>query len=168
MISSSGTGPVIKVGMAQFRVAMAPARMMTMALGSCVGIVIYDPKLRLGGLAHIMHPSREKVKNNSNRAKFVDSAVELMVSMMFKNGARKERLEAKIFGGARMFEHIKGSLGVAQIGDANIEAAREQLSSRNIPLVAECVGGSIGRTITLDLSDGSVTVRDSHGGEESF
>ena len=168
MVSNSGADLIIKVGMAQFRVAMAPVKMMTMALGSCVGIVLYDPKLRLGGLAHVMHPNRDKVKNNTNRAKFVDSAIELMFSMLLKKGARKGRLEAKIFGGAKMFGHISQRLGVTQIGDKNVEAAREHLLRRKIPIVAECVGGSTGRTIMFDLSDGTVKVKSSHGGEESF
>jgi chemotaxis protein CheD len=166
MVCIRETGPVAKIGMAQFRVGTAPMKMVTMALGSCVGIVIYDAARRIGGLAHVMHPSRERVRNNSNRAKFVDTAVELMIARMLKNGANKNRMTAKIFGGARMFEHITGADGIIQIGDANIEAARGELASRGIPVVAERVGGACGRTVLFDLSDGSVRVRDSHDNEE--
>ncbi len=116
----------------------------------------------------MMHPNRDKVKNNLNRAKFVDTAIELMVAKILKEGARKERLWAKIFGGARMFQHVTGSQGVIQIGDANVAATREQLTKRGIPIVAESVGGTMGRTIMFDVSDGSVLMKDSLNNEEIF
>ncbi len=166
MVCIRETGPVVKIGMAQFRVGTAPMRMVTMALGSCVGIVLYDAGRRSGALAHVMHPSRKMVKNNSNRAKFVDTAVELMIGRMVKNGARIDRIVAKIFGGARMFGHVTGIQGMIQIGEANIDAARRELQALGIPVVAERVGGTSGRTVLFDLSDGSVTVRDSHNNEE--
>ena len=168
MRCSSEAGPIIKVGMAQFRVGIAPMKMITMALGSCVGIVIYDEIAGLGGLAHVMHPSRNRVKNNLNRAKFVDTAIELMVAKILEEGARKKRLKAKIFGGARMFQHVTGSQGVIQIGDDNVAATREQLARRGIPVVAESVGGTMGRTIMFDVSDGSVLMKDSLSNEEIF
>jgi len=116
----------------------------------------------------VMHPSRDKVKNNLNRAKFVDTAIELMITKILKEGARKGRLIAKIFGGARMFQHITGCHGVIQIGDANVAATRECLASHRIPIVAENVGGTTGRTIMFDVSDGSVQVKDSLNNEEIF
>ncbi len=168
MIGSRGTGTLIKVGMAQFRVASSPARMMTFALGSCVGIVLYDPVSKIGGLAHVMHPNSEKVRNNVNRAKFVDTAVELMLSRMAKKGAMRTRIEAKIFGGAKMFQSVKASPCVMQIGEENVNATREELTRRNIPIVAESTGGTKGRTIIFDLTSGRVTVKDAQSKEEKF
>lgn len=168
MISSRGTGILIKVGMAQFKVAVAPARMMTFALGSCVGIVLYDPISKIGGLAHVMHPSSERVQNNVNRAKFVDTAVEMLLSRMAKKGARRNRIEAKIFGGAKMFQSISASPGVMQIGEENVKATRAELAGRNIPVVAESIGGTKGRTIIFDLTSGRVTVKDAQSKEEKF
>jgi len=168
MISSREAGTLIKVGMAQFKVAMAPARIMTFALGSCVGIVLYDPVSKIGGLAHIMHPSSERVQNNVNRAKFVDTAVELMLSRMAKKGANRSRIEAKVFGGARMFQAISASPGVMQIGEENVKATRAELEGRNIPIVAESTGGTKGRTIVFDITSGRVTVKDAQNKEEKF
>ena len=168
MIGSSETGPVIKVGMAQYRVATPPASMMTVALGSCLGLILYDPVTRVGGLAHVMHPSRERVRNNVNRAKFVDTAIDLMLSRMSKKGAARARITAKIFGGAQMFGHVTGSRGVIQIGRANVDAARRELAERKIPIVADATGGSKGRTLLFDLSDGSVRTRDAGGKEEIY
>lgn len=133
--------------------------MTTLALGSCLGIVLYEPTTRIGALAHAMHPRRARVKNNANRAKFVDSVLPLLLDGMARRGARRERIVAKLFGGARMFESYAGNAGVMQIGDENVAVAREALAGMGIPIVAECVGGGSGRTIALDLSNGSVVVR---------
>ena len=109
------------------------------------------------------------MKSNANRAKFVDSAVHLMIDRMIKRGACKERITAKIFGGARMFDHVVGnSRGVMQIGEKNIEAARRELQHIGIPIIAECVGGARGRTIIFDISDGSVCVKDAFEYEEIY
>ena len=158
----------MKIGLAQFRVAKAPMTMVTMALGSCLGIVLYDETTDIGGLAHVMHPKRELVKNNANKAKFVDSAIVLMLGRMIKRGARRERIVAKIFGGAKMFKNVSGSPGVLQIGEKNILAAREKLAELDIPIVAADVGGNQGRTIRFDVSDGTVLLRDARGGERIY
>lgn len=168
MVCIERSGPLVKVGMAQLRVGAAPMEMMTMALGSCLGLVLYDEEVRIGGLAHAMHPLRNNVKSNANRAKFVDSAISLMVDRMVKRGARKERLMAKIFGGARMFDHVRGDRGVLQIGEKNIVAARKELQHIGIPIIAECVGGSRGRTIIFNVSDGTVRVKDAYDNEEIY
>jgi len=168
MIGSRGTGTLVKVGMAQFRVEAAPARMMTFALGSCVGIVLYDPVAKIGGLAHVMHPSSKRVQNNVNRAKFVDTAVELMLSRMAKKGAQRSRIVAKIFGGAKMFQSISTSHGVMQIGEENVKATKAELAGRNIPVVAESTGGEKGRTVFFDVASGKVTVKDAQGKQERF
>lgn len=160
--------PLVKVGMAQFRVGTAPMKMMTMALGSCLALVLYDEESRVGGLAHAMHPWRSGVKSNANKAKFVDSAIILMVDRMAKRGARRERFTAKIFGGAKMFDHVRGDRGVLQIGEKNIVAARKELQRIGIPIIAECVGGSKGRTILFDVSNGTVFVKDAYDNEEIY
>ena len=166
MVCDSGTGMIVKVGMAQFRIGVAPMRMYTMALGSCLGIVIHDRVEQMGSLAHVMHPSRNQVKNNSNPAKFVDSAIDLMVERMVRCGAKKRRLTAKLFGGAQMFKHITGSENLIQVGLRNIEAAREVLRSYNIPVIAESVGGTTGKTILFRIDNGSVYVCDAFDNEE--
>jgi chemotaxis protein CheD len=159
---------MVKVGVAQYRVAQAPAHMMTLALGSCLGIVLHDPAAEIGALAHAMHPWRERVKNNANRAKFVDSVIPVVVVRMVKWGARRDRIVAKIFGGARMFDAYKNCQGILQIGDENIVAARDVFGRIGIPVVAESVGGTSGRTIFFDVSDGSVSVRYVNGNEEIY
>ena len=159
MAVDGGTRQVITVGVAQYRIGKTPEAMMTLALGSCLGIVLFDETTGIGALAHAMHPRRAQVKNNANRAKFIDSVLPIIVDGMVRCGARRERIVAKIFGGARMFESSAGVAGVLQIGDENIAAARAGLEMIGIPIVGECVGGARGRTIVFDLSNGSVAVR---------
>jgi chemotaxis protein CheD len=168
MTRNQTVGPLVKVGMAQFRVGAAPLRIITMALGSCLGLVLYDPEACIGALAHAMHPRRDRVRSNEDTAKFVDSVIGAMLERMLKLGARRELITAKIFGGARMFDHVAGSPGVLQIGEKNVVTAREELKRLGIPILAECVGGTKGRTILFDVSDGSVRVRDALDNEEMY
>ena len=162
------TGPLVRIGLAQFRVAKAPMTMVTMALGSCLGVVLYDETTNIGGLAHVMHPKRDLVKNNMNKAKFVDSAISLMLNRMVKRGANRDKVVAKIFGGARMFKNVKGSPGVLQIGEKNAESARKTLAELGIPIVAADIGGNQGRTISFNVSDGSVLLRDAYDNERVY
>ena len=145
--------PLVKVGVAEHFVGRAPMRIMTMALGSCLGIVLFDPISCVGALAHAMHPRRELVRNRANSSKFVDTVVELMISRMVRMGADKENIVAKIFGGARMFDSISGAKGVLQIGSENVKSAREALASYSIPIVAEDVGGTRGRKVLIGCEE---------------
>ncbi len=156
------------MGLAEYRIGKAPERLMTMALGSCLGIILYDGKIRLGAMAHVMHPRRDSVKNNRNMAKFVDTAIALMLGKMVREGANLKGTVAKLFGGAEMFGDVKGCRGVIQIGSANVKAARAELNALRIPIVSECVGGNRGRTIVLDTTDGSVLVQDAYCNEEIY
>lgn len=158
----------MKVNIAQCRIAKSPARLMTMALGSCLGITLYDAVACVGALAHVMHPKRGRVRNNISRAKFVDTAIEMMIDGMLKRRASNSCIVAKIFGGARMFNNVVGSRSLIQIGEDNVAEARVRLKEANIPIVAESVGGSKGRTIIFDLSDGSVHLRDAHNREAVY
>ncbi|MDZ7859099.1 MAG: chemotaxis protein CheD [Candidatus Krumholzibacteriota bacterium] len=155
-----------KVMMGRYKTASAPDKMQTIALGSCVGVTLYDKKEKIGALAHVMLPSWKRVSNNKNRERFADSVIKLMVKDLSDSGADTQDLTAKIFGGARMFDHITGSKGAFSVGDSNIIAVKNELARVGVPITVERVGGRKGRTITFDLSDGRVLVRDSNGNEE--
>lgn len=131
----------------------------TIGLGSCVGIAIYDPKMRVGGLAHAMLPK----SNGHKTAKYVDSAIEIMIENLSSLGCERKNMVAKFTGGAQIFKHL--TLESLRIGDRNIEAVRETLRSYGIRIVSEDVGGSLGRTIYFFVSDGRLLVRYSNGDE---
>ena len=106
---------MIKVGMADLNICKSPDTITTLGLGSCIGIAIWDPVTKIGGLAHIMLPDSTKIRNNSNIAKFADTGIEELVKRMVRAGASKPRMVAKIAGGAKMFE-VSGSDGIGSIG----------------------------------------------------
>lgn len=152
------------MGMADLKLAKAPDKLITAGLGSCIGICIYDRSLKLGCLAHIMLPSSQNAKNNQNRAKFADSAIELVLEEMEKQGARRSRLLAKIAGGAQMFK-FSGESDIMKIGQRNAVAVEENLEKHKISLVAKDVGGNYGRTITFAPESGELLIRTIGHGE---
>lgn len=151
-------GKVIKVGMADLNVCRFPDQLTTLGLGSCVGIVLYDPITKIGGLAHAMLPDSKLISNNQNIAKFVDTGFEKLIDDMISMGASKSRLKAKLAGGAQMF-NFSSNNELMKIGQRNVIAAKEALQKHRIPLLAEETGKNYGRTIILDTENGDLTVK---------
>lgn len=151
-------GKVIKVGMADLSTAKEPDILTTLGLGSCVGIALYDPSTKVGGLAHIMLPDSKQIKNNENKAKFADTAIEVLVQAMIKKGARKNRIVAKIAGGAHMFE-FKNMDDMMRIGTRNVNAVVQILNEIHIPIIAQDVGKNYGRTVELHTLTGVFRVK---------
>ena len=89
-------GNVIKVGMADLNICKSPDMITTLGLGSCVGITLYDPVTKIGGLAHVMLPDSTQIRNNSNIAKFADTGIDELLRRVVAAGADKKRLVAKI------------------------------------------------------------------------
>lgn len=143
-------GNVVKVGMADYKIAKGPDSLITLGLGSCIGIVIYDKAKQIAGMAHIMLPSSEEIKNNSNKMKFADTCLDMMMADLLKANVTKSALKAKIAGGAQMFS-ISLKSDTLNIGKRNAMAVKEKLKSLNIPIVAEDILGNNGRTITFDI-----------------
>lgn len=146
---------LINVGIADMAIAVSPNTLRTI-LGSCIGTCIYDPKLKIGGMSHIMLPSSKKPSNNLK--KYADTAIPLMIDEMIKLGAQKERLVAKLAGGATMFKHSENSL-MGEIGKNNIVSVREILAVMKIPVLSEEVGGDFGRTIDFYLETGELKIK---------
>ena len=109
---------IIKVGMADLKTCVSPDGVTTLGLGSCVGIALRDPVTKIGGLAHIMLPDSTAIRNaNQNVAKFADTGIEELVLQMEKLGAKRNRIVAKIAGGAAMF--MTNRSDVVQVGRRN-------------------------------------------------
>lgn len=149
---------MIIVGMADLNVTKHPGALTTLGLGSCVGITLYDPVVKVAGLAHIMLPSSKAIKNNSNVAKFADSAMVKLVNEMIRLGASRSRLVAKIAGGAQMFA-FNSTDKALRIGDQNVEATVKILNVLNIPILAQHTGDNYGRTIEIYTDDGRLVVK---------
>lgn len=151
-------GEVVKVGMADLKIASSPDLLTTLGLGSCIGLTLYDPVAKIGGLVHYMLPDSTKLKNNTNIAKFGDTGIKELYRLVIEQGASKRRLVAKIAGGAKMFE-VSGLSNVGHVGERNAEAAKEVLKELGIPLVAEDTGLNYGRTVVLDCETGEFVIK---------
>jgi chemotaxis protein CheD len=139
------------VGIGQAAMAAGPGRLTTI-VGSCIAIALYSPRLRLGMLSHAVLPRSSGATQYP--AKFADTAVSHMLSVLAQHGATPGGLIAKIAGGACMF----GDGKFMQIGETNVQAAHEALAAADIRIVGQHVGGNAGRRISFDLATGSVTV----------
>ncbi len=151
-------GNVIKVGMADLNICKAPDTITTLGLGSCIGLTLYDPVTKVGGMVHYMLPDSTKVSNNSNKAKFADTGIDELLRKVVAAGANKSRLVAKIAGGARMFE-VSGLSDVGNIGARNAEAAKAILKKYGIRLIAEDTGLNYGRTVELHCDTGEFYIK---------
>jgi chemotaxis protein CheD len=149
---------LVKVGMADLKVVRFPDGLTTLGLGSCVGICVFDPTTRIAGMAHIMLPSSKAIKNNSNEAKFADTAIIKMVGEMVGMGANRSRLFAKIAGGSQMFA-ISSNNDTMKVGLRNAEAVKSILGDMGIPIKAEDTGGNYGRTIEFYTENGSLLIK---------
>lgn len=157
-IHSLAIKQIIKVGMADLKVSPHPSVLVTLGLGSCVGVALYDPTSRILGLAHIMLPSSLQARNRDNVAKFADTAVKKLVSDMIETGASRKYIIAKIAGGAQMFA-LSNSSYIMRIGERNVEAVKKKLNEYDIRIVSEDTGGNYGRTIELYSEDGRLVVK---------
>jgi chemotaxis protein CheD len=147
----------ITIRMAEFKVAHNPTILSTIGVGSCVAITLFDQQARIGGLAHAMLPDSSQARADVNPLRFVDKAIDAVLGAMLSLGCEKERIVAKIFGGASMFSNMLG------IGAQNVEAAKEKLKKERLSVVAEDTGGTHGRSIWFDTHDGTVVVGSVNG-----
>lgn len=147
----------IKVKISDYKIAVHPDSLITIALGSCIGIAIYDPKTKVGGLSHIMLPDSTMFKAPYKVEKFADLAIPQMVSEIRKQ-TQNNKLVAKIAGGANMFQFSSQGEGES-IGERNAKAVITCLNDLQIPILGQHIGGNIGRTMMVDLDDFKVKVR---------
>jgi len=132
--------------------------LVTLGLGSCVAIMLHDPQTRTGAMAHVLLPSTSLARDLTNRAKFPETAVPLLIERLKALGADPRRLVAKLAGGARMFSQLV-TPGTIQMGDRNVLASRSALRAASIPVIREAVGGERGRSVRFYVQDGRVEIR---------
>ncbi|NLJ33621.1 MAG: chemotaxis protein CheD [Firmicutes bacterium] len=157
----------VRVAMADLQVVKAPLVLITIGLGSCVGVTLYDPIMKIGGMAHIMLPYQQKNSAGGKPGKYADSAVPYLLQELLHLGAVEKRIEAKLAGGAQMFPS-KGKRGndILRVGERNVEATLEALKKARIRIVAQDTGGNHGRTLEFATLTGSLRVKTIAHGEK--
>ena len=147
-----------RVGIADLNVVSPPDSLITIGLGSCVGIALYDRSKKIAGLAHIMLPDSNSFKDVKAPYKFADLAIPILIKKMESMGCRKINIRAKIAGGASMFNFSDKNM-VSEIGKRNAEAVKKKLKEEGIPIDGEHVGGHKGRTMSIDSNTGDVYIK---------
>lgn len=149
---------MVRVGMADMNTCTSPDVITTLGLGSCVGIVLYDPAKKIAGMVHVMLPDSMEIIHNENKAKFADTGITTLLDKMIQQGAVKSRIIAKIAGGAQMFGFHNVS-DLLRVGEKNVEATKLQLQKLKIPILAEDTGANYGRTIEFYPETGELLVK---------
>ncbi|WP_300268191.1 chemotaxis protein CheD [uncultured Flavonifractor sp.] len=145
------------VGIADMKMARQDGMLITYALGSCIGICLYDPLIRLAALVHIMLPLNMETGRTSP-LKYADTGICETLRQMEARGGARARITAKIAGGARMFE-VAGNGNLGNIGQRNIESTHLVLRREGIQLLREDVGGTVARTLLFDAATGQACIR---------
>jgi chemotaxis protein CheD len=146
------------VDIADMKISKNPGdTLITYSLGSCVGVSIYDPAIRLGGMIHCMLPlskvDREKAKNRPYM--FVDTGMQLMLTKLYEAGLRKARAVVNVAGGSQVLD----SQGVFKIGERNFTVLRKILWKNGLLMHVQEVGGNASRTISLDVGTGRFSIK---------
>ena len=147
----------VTVGIADMKMLQWDGELITYALGSCIGICLYDPNVKLAALIHIMLPINMET-GRKNTMKYADTGIKETLRQLEAHGARKSRLVAKIAGGAKMFE-VSGNSNLGNIGQRHIESVRMNLRREGIHIVSENVGGTVARTLSFFPATGQGQIR---------
>ena len=148
----------VTVGIADMKILQFQGELITYALGSCIGICLYDPNVKLAALVHIMLPINMEA-GRKNTMKYADTGIRETLKQMEARGARRARMTAKIAGGAKMFELANGHNSLGNIGQRNIESVRLNLRREGVRITSENVGGSVARTLSFFPATGQGQIR---------
>ena len=152
---------VANVGIADYKIIKSPDQIMTVGLGSCCGVVIYDEINKIAGLVHILLSESKVERTLTNRAKFADTGITLLYEELRKKGANPRFMKAKMAGGAHMFNFTLTN------GEKNVKVCKETLFKLRIPIISSDVLGSCGRTIIFDTTTNKLKIK-SVGKNEKF
>ena len=149
----------LTVGISDAKISTDPAAVIvTHALGSCIGVTIYDPARKMGGLLHFQLPQSTKHDNSpqDNPFKYADTGFNILLDKLQSLGAHKNRVEVKIVGGAHK---LSTGNDCFNIGKRNYAAIRQTLWKKGMFIHAQDIGGNIPRTVYFSMADGTVTIK---------
>jgi len=148
---------IIKVQIADYKITNAPDILVSYGLGSCVGLSLYEEEIKMAGLAHIMLPIGNSIRNERSKGKYADTAIRMMLAELEENGCNKDNIVAKLAGGASMFSNITKD-DQKGIGERNVDAIKKYLEELEIPLKAIDTGGDYGRSIEFHTQTGEMKI----------
>ncbi|GBF51865.1 chemotaxis protein [Leptospira ryugenii] len=149
---------IINVGIADIKVGAADVVLRT-TLGSCIGIVLYDPEQKIGAISHIMLAKDPTGKDSLKFPhKYGETALPELIRMMKEAGSPVGKFSCRMFGGASMFKGINSNF-LQNIGEQNIQIVRKFMEDLKVPIIVEDVAGNEGRTISLYCDDGRVLLK---------
>jgi chemotaxis protein CheD len=152
------------VGVADMKVSNKPGEsIITYSLGSCIGLVIYDPVVKVGGILHYMLPesSIDKEKAAARPYMFADSGIPRLFKSAYSLGAVKQRMTVYVAGGAEILDQR----GFFNIGKRNYMALKKMFFKNNMMINKQDVGGNTNRTVRLEIGTGDIYVKTSGGKE---
>lgn len=158
---------LITIGIADMKISKAPAAFVTYALGSCVGICLYDSAWKIGGLGHILLPTYPTENPNEKIYRYADTCLPEMVKAMEHMGCSRSRITAKIAGGAKMF-NVASDNGFGNIGERNVQSVKEALRKLQVRIIAEDTGLNYGRTVYFYTETGKMTVKSCTKGVKDY
>jgi chemotaxis protein CheD len=143
----------VHVTQGESHVTADPQVVMTTVLGSCIAACIRDPQAGVGGMNHFLLPDSGDGRTGGDAVRYGAYAMEVLINDLLKKGARRERMEAKIFGGAKLFD------GLSDVGASNAVFAERFLRDEGIPIVSSSTGGVSARRVEFWPTSGRVRQR---------
>lgn len=148
----------INVGLGEIKIAQQSKDvLMAPGLGSCVGVLLYDPIDSIAAMAHVVLPE-SKDDNPILPGKYANTGIPALLKTILDKGAKKNNIKTYISGGAQMFSFDKGS-NVLNIGTRNILAVKNALAKEGLKILNSHTGGNKGRTFKINMSDKKITVK---------
>ncbi|MCB6183965.1 chemotaxis protein CheD [Leeia sp. TBRC 13508] len=129
-------------------------------LGSCVSIVMWHPRLHLGGMCHYMLPTRKHQQVHELDGRYADEAIALLIDSIKEAGTSPKEYTVRMFGGGDMFPHLEKHK-ISNVGQNNVIAGRKLLAAHGLKITDEHVEGAGHRNVSFDVWDGNVTMKQS-------
>lgn len=142
----------IEVKMGEVAVTKNPDCLVANGVGSCLIVTLFDPKRRIGGMAHALLSRGSALA--PRETKYVEDAIDMLIDKMAGMGSRRADMEAKLAGAANMFSTMD-----SYASKEMVHAAKQKLKHEHIKIIGESVGGNIGRSVEFDPKSGIVTVK---------
>ncbi len=154
---------IVDVQIGQVKTHKGKVKLQSKAIGSCVAIVAYDATKNIGSLAHVMLPGAAPAKKSVEKTKYTANAIDAIVNKMSKLGSKKDDIEVFLVGGGNILNREDDT-----ICKDNIESALKLLSEKQLKVRAQAVGGTVRRSVSLDVEHGIVSYAEGNGGEKQL